>query len=224
VVVLLPIALVILIDRMSYQAVRHLLPVVPCLLVAAAAALDAAARTVTTRTGRPAQAAIVLAAAVALLGAEGVARAARANVVLGAKDTRTEALEWIERRWPRGTKIALEFYGPPVARARTPGPGPRPKFQAHDTAILRYFGGVDRREPQDPARAVERFRPEVVVLDSWSGHRFDLPEARRLHPRLSAQRRAFYDWVERTFQLAHTVRERRDRPGPTIRIFVKKPS
>lgn len=222
VLVVLPLCILVLIDRMSYQAVRHLLPAVPCLLVAAAAALDAIARALATRAGHPERAALALGLVVALLGTEGVTRAARANVVLGARDTRTEALEWIERRWPRGAKIALEFYGPPVARARAPGAGPRPKFQVHDTAVLRYFGGTDRREPQDPARAVRRFGPEIVVLDSWSGHRFFLPEARRLHPQLSAQRRAFYEWVESTFRLAHTVRERPDRPGPTLRIFVKR--
>lgn len=222
VLVVLPISIVVLIEGMSYQAVRHLLPAVPCLAIAAAAGLDELTRRAATRAGHPGRAALALGVVIALLGTEGATRAARANLVLGAKDTRTEALEWIERRWPRGAKIALEFYGPPIARARTPGPGPRPKFQAHDTAVLRYFGGTDRREPQDPARAVRRFGPEVVVLDSWSGHRFFLPEARRLHPRLSAQRREFYDWVESSFELVHTVPERADRPGPTLRIFVAR--
>jgi 4-amino-4-deoxy-L-arabinose transferase-like glycosyltransferase len=221
VLVVMPFCILGLIQGMSYQAVRHLLPAVPCLTIAAAVALDDIVRRVATRAGHPGRAALVLGVIVALLGAEGVTRAARANFVLGAKDTRTEALEWIERRWPRGAKLALEFYGPPVTRARAPGPGPRPRFQAHDTAVLRYFGGTDRREPHDPARAVQRFGPEVVVLDSWSGHRFFLPEARRLHPRLSAQRREFYDWVESTFRLVHTIPEGPDRPGPTLRIFVR---
>jgi hypothetical protein len=224
VLVSLPLLLIVLIDRMHYQAVRHLLPAVPCLVVAAAAGLCGTIDRLVTRLGKPALAA-GLALAVGLAG-EGAVRAASANLHLAGTDTRTLALRWIEAHYPRGARVALEFYGPPLEKGHAPGPPPQPgghpRFALHDTSILRYFGGEDRTEPSDPRRAVERFGPDVVVLDGWSDDRFYLPEAIRLHPRLSAQRRDFYRWVEQTFRLAHRVEGgEATRPGPTIRIFVK---
>jgi hypothetical protein len=187
VLVVLPISIVVLIEGMSYQAVRHLLPAVPCLTIAAAVVLDDIVRRVATRAGHPGRAALALGVIVALLGTEGVTRAARANVVLGAKDTRTEALEWIEGRWPRGAKVALEFYGPPVTRARAPGPAgsSRPRHRCCGAR------GTDR-EPQDPP-ARSSGSPEVVVSTPGAGTASSC-RRRRLHPQRETKR--LY-WVER---------------------------
>ncbi|MBI2893476.1 MAG: glycosyltransferase family 39 protein [Deltaproteobacteria bacterium] len=225
VLVALPIAIILLIDRMHYQAVRHLLPAVPCLAIAAAAGLVALVDGACRRLGRPSVAALATIIVAVALAGEGGARAARANQELAREDSRTIALGWLERRYPRGAKVALEFYGPPLVKARTPSRGAdgRPRFALHDTAILRYFGGDDRREPSDPKRAIQRFAPDAIVLDGWSGHRFYLDEARRHHPRLSAQRRELYRWIESSYRLATTIRgEDSGRQGPTIRIFTAR--
>ena len=90
---------------------RYALPVLPLLTIPAAVTLDRLAGSLSR--ARDVTTALLLAAVLALPAADSI-RIAR---LFAGRNTRDAAREWIERRIPSGSVIAMDRYGPPLAEA-----------------------------------------------------------------------------------------------------------
>ena len=112
---------------------RWLLPIYPVLTVLAGYAVVEAARAL--GKARPRRVLALTAVFAALVCAQGLATSVRVDTVLGKKDTRTLALEWLRENVPPGTRVMVEPFVPAQwARAYAKYPVKRP-FQAFEKRL-----------------------------------------------------------------------------------------
>ena len=120
-----PVVLLVIIGGWKTRATRYFLPLAPFFILLAAGFADTAGRWIASRliprlknVRWGGAAAVVLPLA---LGAVAVAPSAlqtlRYDRSVAQTETRTQAKNWIEFNLPRGAKVAMESYGPPITRA-----------------------------------------------------------------------------------------------------------
>lgn len=148
-------------------------------------------------------------------------------------DTRTLAKRWIEANIPTGSKIALQWYSPPLATADDPEPDSRHVYDAH---VINPFDGDPKLYSLDAYRA-DGF--EYVVLSSF------IYRLARVDPVENRQREDFYRSLDADARLLAEFRPtdsheeipflfeemwspvvslwQRERPGPTIKIYKISP-
>jgi len=94
---------------------RYLMPVLPFFCLIAALFLADTVRALSRRSILPrALARPFMAVATMALVLQPASQSIALDLSLSKPDTRTQAMEWIERNIPEGSRIALESYGPPL--------------------------------------------------------------------------------------------------------------
>lgn len=157
----------------------------------------------------------------------------RHDLLLGRKDTRTLALEWIEQHVPPGTRIVTEWHCPPISP------------ETYDVQYTGPYGLMDRTvksggEPEP--RSIDEFRTDGVEYLISSSFTTDHP---MLDPREQKRKLAFYDALDRETRLVAEFKpfsgakprfifdqvygpaidlSQFERPGPVIKIYqVERP-
>jgi hypothetical protein len=205
-------AYVAAISSFATAADRYALPLIPAL------AAFAAASTTYVAGGRRLRAAIVVAALAVMLAHNPTqlpAHRARQRT-----DSRTIALEWIERNVEPGSLVVTEAYGPPLfgpldfwdltsdirnevysrrAGGRFRGVLPIPLFQSQPEATAPYYD-------------LELYRGADIVVTTAS-----IRARYAADPGRFPVQNAFYDTLEAAFELAHEVEA--EGTGPRIRLY-----
>ncbi len=108
ILVAVPVALFVYLSLQARYFGRWLLPAYPALAMLASVALVRAADALPARRGRFPLRAVALPALVALVLAQPLAADVRSALVLGREDTRTQARDWLEARYPPELRVAIE--------------------------------------------------------------------------------------------------------------------
>jgi len=146
--------------------------------------------------------------------------------------TQIAAFEWVERNVPTGSRLAVEFYGPPVlnlSKSRTSelmqqGDFAR-AYHLWNTDVNAAVRGTPEALEPDPIAQTQALGIEYVCLDSYTGDRFGTEAALRTHPEKVQQRRRFYDWVRQSGELVQVFSPAElDMQGPRIEIYRLRPS
>ncbi|MCR4439430.1 MAG: glycosyltransferase family 39 protein [bacterium] len=192
----------LVIGSVNYKTMRQFLPLVPFLMLAAAALVDALMAHVRIQSRWRAVAwAVLVAGAVA----PELYKDVRWALIMRGPDPRTLAKAWIEEHVPAGTVLAVEKYGPPLLDQDDPKATLRLRsghyhctYQIVDSQTRLSFGY--RGEP-DTLLPVQDYLAgkgaEYFVGDSFTRGSFYLALSEKSFPRLVAHRRAFYSWLER---------------------------
>lgn len=159
-------------------------------------------------------------------------RSIRLNIIWQNTDTRTLALEWIEENIPAGARLAVQWYGPPLATPDDPEPG---TSRTYDVTRLYPFS-------QDPERfSLDYYRQNGFDYLVISSHVYKITFA---DTTLNKARTNFYLDLIASSNLVAEFKpydgEREpayifeqmwgpiislydlNRPGPTIKIFALK--
>jgi hypothetical protein len=136
-----PVALFLLLGADDQFFARWLLPAYPALAVLAGYALVRAADALGGRRGL-----VVLAAGAALLCVQGLAESVRTDVLLGRRDTRVLARDWMVGNVPRGTRVVVEPFLPRGFLTEDGRKGPE-LFARYP--IKRPFLGYERKLTRD---------------------------------------------------------------------------
>jgi len=169
---------------------------------------------------RPRRVLALTAVLTAALCAQGLASSVRVDTVLGRKDTRTLALEWLRSNVPPGSRIMVEPFVPAQwARAYAKYPVRRP-FQAFEKRLR--------------VARIEKYRRQgycTVVVGSTQkerGLKAGLTSARRYYPALDAASakvvtfspfRAGAEPVRFSYDKSFNYQPRAyERPGPVVEI------
>jgi hypothetical protein len=224
----LPLGMYVVLGASRMYFARFLLPALPALLVAAAVALDAAARLAIARLPAPLArggretaigSIIVLAVASVAVGPT-MADAVRFDFLMGLDDTRTLARAWVDASLPHGATIAVD--AAPL--------GPTISAQRHTVLVANEWSLYDLTLADYQARGVE-----YLVTSTFTS------KVRPIEPARDARRLEFYKHLTSTLvpiaefrpyardpepwftydQLyaPFTNLDRLQRPGPTVRIY-----
>lgn len=175
---------------------------------------------------------LFLATATVILMIIPMMRSIRLDIIWRNTDTRTLALEWIEENIPAGARLAVQWYGPPLATRDDPEPG---TTQTYDVTMLYPFS-------KEPERfTLDYYRQNGFDYLVISSHVYKIPFADEA---LNQARKNFYMDLMTSARLVAEFKpydgEQEpayifeqmwgpiislydlDRPGPTIKIFALK--
>jgi hypothetical protein len=136
-------------------------------------------------------------------------------------DTRTSALEWVERNIPSGAKILLEIGGPQPADLNAEYHR-NPSF---DIAILPP-GFSETSQGIDPSSALDIFQPDYVITSSNYRARYSNSYTRRRFPRIVAAWQRYYDRLDTSWDLVYEIKPQSTTDhktvGPDIWIYHRR--
>ncbi len=199
-VLIFPLCLYAVIGQMNYKAMRHLLPLVPFLLLIAAEFVVMLCNRISDK--RNLLIFNVVMVAVALLPQ--AAQSLRFDLALYQIDTRTRLKTWIEENLAEGARIGTEEFAPPLLSIHDlnygiirRSPDYRRAYDVYGIAPKMFAHGMQRTLAQDASDYVVENRIEYLLLDSFTRGRYEWPQSRQRYPDRVAQRERFYDWVVR---------------------------
>ena len=215
-VVLFPIVLYAVIGQMAYKAMRHLLPLVPFLLLIASEVLAALARQISSNRKRMLFYVIIAGLAIA----PQLWKSLRYDLALYQTDTRTRLKEWIEAHLPADTRIGTEEFAPPLLSIHDlnleiirKSPDYRQAYDLFGLVPKMFAHGKQRTADHDASRYVMQQGIEYIVLDGFTRARYGWPQSRERYPDRVAQRDDFYRWISENCELV-----RREVPGNKLNI------
>jgi hypothetical protein len=221
----LPVAFAIVMGRQELFFARFLLPALPCLILLAAAAVDALLAWL-SRRGAPAWVGVLTVLGVT---AQPLAASIRYDWLLLRDDTRTLAKRWFEREVPSGSRVVVEWrdYSPQLGTPeRRAADGSSATYDVHSLE----FDGLYRH----PAGWYRDQGFDYLVATSF------VYAVGRREPDEHARHEAVYAELEDTFELVKTFSPwrgpeehwlfaeiygpsirlwERERPGPTLKIY-----
>jgi hypothetical protein len=136
-------------------------------------------------------------------------------------DTRTSALEWVERNIPSGAKILLEIGGPQPADLNAE----YHRDPSFDIAILPP-GFSEISQGIDPSSALDIFQPDYVITSSNYRARYGDAYARRRFPRVVAAWEIYYSRLDTSWDLVYEIKPQSTPDlktvGPDIWIYHRR--
>jgi hypothetical protein len=222
----LPIVMYLMIGRQKMYFARFILPIVPVLMVLAAAFLQIViTRFVTSRKN----VLLSLMAGAILVTLQPLVNVVRHNYLLEKLDTRTLAMQWIEANIPSGAKIAVDWpmHGPPLSTSEKKMPYSNNLYQ------VSIMGGAGLSD-----HSITWYREQGFDYLVTSSSIYNIP---LLYEKKDNERRAFYASLDKELELVQDFRPypgdvepsfifdeiygpaislwQRERPGPTIKIY-----
>jgi 4-amino-4-deoxy-L-arabinose transferase-like glycosyltransferase len=215
-ILIFPVVLYAVIGQMNYKAMRHLLPLVPFLLLIAAELLSACASRMKSRR----KILIFYVVIIGLAVAPQLLKSLRYDLALYQVDTRTRLKEWIETNIPAGARIGTEEFAPPLLSSHDlnleiirQSPDYRHSYDLFGLVPKMFVHGRQRTNDHDARGYVIEQRIEYIVLDSFTRARYEWPQSRQRYPDRVAQRELFYAWVRDNCELIQ-----RTEPENTLQI------
>ncbi len=211
-----PIALYAVIGQMNYKAMRHLLPLVPFLLLIAAELLSCIA----ARPGSKRNRLIINIVIIGLAVVPQLVKTLRYDLALYQVDTRTRMKEVIEASVPAGSRIGTEEFAPPLLSARDLNlstirlsPDYRHVYEVYGLVPKMFAHGLQRTSDHGAQAYVVREGIDYIVLDSFTRARYEWPLSRQRYPDRVEQRERFYQWVQEHCELLQRIE-----PGNSLQI------
>jgi len=226
-----PVTYFIAMGATRHYFARYALPLVPFAAVFAADIISWLTDWVAKQNTRlaPLVTALVLLVAIA----QPFVASIRHDILLTRQDTRTLAKEWIEANIPAGAKIAVDWptHGPPLSTPEKSAPNSK---RTYDVTLVGGTGLSDH-----PVAWYRQQGFEYLIASSFI-YRIPLVYKKR-----NAERQAFYASLNNEFELVQEFRPyegdteppfifdeiygplislwKRDRPGPTLKIYQIQP-
>ncbi|MDZ7316701.1 MAG: glycosyltransferase family 39 protein [candidate division KSB1 bacterium] len=192
-------------ELMAVKAIRHLLPIIPLLMVSTATALDALFQQ-KARTAKAAALAVFIFAFVSNLS-----RGIKYWQAMGHTDPRLQAREWILEKIPLKSLILVEDYPPPL-----------PDLKEQDNGYRIKSIGITRKTTGLADTINVLLKKEAVfyyVADGFSRQIFAWKETLKQYPTISWDRVQFFDWLDRTGKLIGRFDSRNPRFQPDIFVY-----
>jgi 4-amino-4-deoxy-L-arabinose transferase-like glycosyltransferase len=207
-ILVFPIVLYAVIGQMNYKAMRHLLPLVPFLLLIAAETVSAGLDLLKTKRNILIFNTIIVVTALA----PQFYKTLRYDLALYQVDTRTRMKDWIEANIPAESRIGTEEFTPPLLSSKDlnlqiirHSPDYLKVYDVFGLVPKMFAHGMQRTADHDASRYVVERGIEYIVLDSFTRGRYEWPLSRQRYPDRVAQREAFYAWVGENCELIHRV-------------------
>ncbi|OPZ80482.1 MAG: hypothetical protein BWY77_01055 [bacterium ADurb.Bin431] len=226
-ILIFPLLLYAVIGQMNYKAMRHLLPLVPFLLLIAAELLSAAAERMKSKRNLLIFNVIVIAAAIA----PQLCKSLRYDLALYQVDTRTRMKEWIEQNLPEQSRIGTEEFAPPLLSSLDlnleiirRSPDYRRVYNLFGVVPKMFAHGRQRTGDHDARAYVQEQGLDYLVLDSFTRARYEWPLSRQRYPDRVEQRELFYKWVRENCELIVRMEPRNKlQISPVVELYrVKK--
>lgn len=199
-VLLFPLITYLMVGDMKYKAMRHLLPLVPFLLLIAAEFVNSI---ISDIVKPPVFKRICSALIIALMVIPTGLKALRYDMALCQVDTRTRMKNWIESNVPDGTKIGVEEFHPPLLAQKDlnldkirKSPHYKRVYDVYGLVPKMFAHGKQRTADHNPVKYILENKIEYIVLDSFTYERYHWKLTRERNPELVEQRDQFYQWVQ----------------------------
>ncbi len=203
-----PILMYAFMGQMNIKAIRHLLPIMPFLLLIAAEFTVSATSRIKDEKRRYLALAVLIGGVILPQGYKSF----RYDLALRQPDTRTLMKEWIEKNIAGGTKVGLEEFGPPLLSQHDlnlewikKSPNYEKIYDVYGLVPRMFAHGQQCTEDHNPSRHVQDSGIEIVVLDSFTQARYTWPYTQKKSPQVAAARQNFYQWVQGNGRLLHRV-------------------
>jgi 4-amino-4-deoxy-L-arabinose transferase-like glycosyltransferase len=201
---LFPIVMYLVVGNMQYKAMRHVLPMVPFLLLIATEAvmlLKNSAKSIVFKR-------IILGIALGLIVLPSAWKSVRYDLALCQVDTRTEMKNWIEENISADTKIGVEEFHPPLL-AKQDLNLDKIKRSSNYKRIYDVYGlvpkmfshGDQHTDLHDPITYVIENQIKYLVLDSFTFDRYHWKLTQKKKPALVKSRNKFYTWIKENGRL-----------------------
>ncbi len=226
-VLIFPLALYAVIGQMNYKAMRHLLPLVPFLLLIAAELLSCCAAWQSKKRNRLIFKIVIVSLAVV----PQFVKSLRYDLALYQTDTRTRMKDVIEATVPAGSRIGMEEFTPPLLSARDlnleiirRSPDYARVYDVYGLVPKMFAHGMQRTNDHDARAYVAEQGIEYLVLDSFTRARYEWPLSRQRYPDRVAQRERFYTWVGQNCELIRRIEpENTLQISPVVELYRVKP-
>jgi hypothetical protein len=218
-----PIFMYLLVGNMQYKAMRHVLPMVPFLLLIAAEFLV----TIRLLAKRLVFQRIVTGLIVFATVVPPAWKALQYDIALCQPDTRTIMKDWIEAHIPFKSKIGLEEFHPPLLAEKDVNlqsilksadySGP---FDLYGLVPKMFSHGKQRTTKHNPVNYIVENQLAYLVLDSFTHDRYHWENSKRKNPEAVAERDSFNKWVENNCLLLFTVEQNNQfNISPKLKIY-----
>jgi hypothetical protein len=221
--IIFPILMYLIVGRMSYKAMRHLLPMVPFLLLIAAELMSFLIQKIQQKKIQ--FFALVVCSAMVILPQ--ASKSLQYDMALRQSDTRNLMKDWIESNVPEGSKIGMEEFGPPLLSVDDLNFNVIKKSSAYKKSFEIYglkpgmFVFANKRT--NDHNAVDYLTGneiKLVVLDSFTRSIYGWPFSRKRNPKVVDDRMQFYQWIREHGKLLHKVTPSIDlNICPTLEIY-----
>lgn len=199
-------------EYVAYKAIRHLLPVVPFFLLAAAIAIDGLAERLFSRGAR--RLALLIGVLLGLVAIQ-LQRTTHYFNELSKPDPRTLARSWILQHLPDRSRIMTESFPPALPNCRDAKPGETICYQ------LASFKMTSRRlHLQETFKATLRDSMiQYYIADGFTRAFFDWKYSDKKYPQVVQERKEFFSWLEAHSQRLQTFRPDDPAIQPEIIIY-----
>ncbi len=195
----------LLLETMTYKAIRHLLPLIPFLLAAASVFIFEIGRR--RRLGVPA-AALLLTVIVVFQVAQNLAYWRD----MGNEDPRTRARNWIATALPKRALLLVEDYPPPLVEVKDDSLN---GFRIVSLGITKKKTGI-----ADSVKSYLKTEPKLYyIADGFTRQTFAWKQTRVKYPDITWDRVQFFDWLDRSGKLLKRFDSDNPRLQPEIFIY-----
>ncbi len=203
-----PVIMYVFMGQMNIKAMRHLLPIIPFLLIIAAEFVVCIASKIKEKRWQYFALAVLIGGVVLPQGFKSFSY----DLALRQPDTRTQMKEWIENHIAGGTKIGLEEFGPPLLSQHDlnlewirKSPDYKEIYDVHGLVPRMFAHGEQCTADHDPSQYVKDSGIEILVLDSFTQARYSWKYTQKKRPEVAKARQDFYQWVKENGKLLHRV-------------------
>lgn len=199
-------------EYVAYKAIRHLLPIVPFLMVAAALALESIAVRLSRQAER--RNAVLLGMVLALAVAQ-AGRSGRYFSGLAKPDPRTISRAWILQNIPAHSRIMTESFPPALPNCRDARPD---SSRCYHLSSLKL---TSRRLNLTPEfiSALRDSGAQYYLADGFSRVFFDWKHSYKKYPQVVQERKQFFAWLEANAKRLQTFKPATPRLQPEIVIY-----
>ena len=195
-----PVIMYLIIGPMQYKAMRHLLPLVPFLLLSCAVLIDELKTIIPNLRLYK----MLLALFCVLMIVPTGVKALRYDLALRQVDTRTIMKDWIEIHIPNHAKIGIDEFGPALLSIHdlnyqliAKSADYKRSYDVHGLVPGMFVHGQKRTSAYDPSRYIWDNHIDHVIISSFTQERLTWEQTQRKHPLITQQRQDFMVWLEK---------------------------
>jgi hypothetical protein len=203
-------------EYVAYKAIRHILPVVPFFMLAAAIAIEALCSAAFKRALRRHAAMWGIVLGLVVLQ---VAKTHSYFSKLAATDPRTTAREWILQNLPDRSRIKTELFPPTLPNVNDAKPG---DVIGYDLSFFKMNSRQKNRTQQFTA-ALRDSMVDYYIADGFTRAFFEWKYSEKKYPELVQERKQFFNWLETHTQRIKTFDSRDPHIQPDIIVYKVRP-
>ncbi|MBN1466494.1 glycosyltransferase family 39 protein [candidate division KSB1 bacterium] len=194
----------LLFEKMSIKAMRHILPIIPFLLLAASVLIWE-----TLGQIRPRVKVLLLSLILTFFSLNQAFAVLDYHRALAQKDPRTAAAEWFGQHVPQGSAAAVESF-PPMIFTRDDG------YQVYET----NWTSKSRSEREKFFTFAAGRDSLYYVADDFTRQVFQWKYTQRRHPLITEDRLEFFAWLDKHMKKLVTFTSKNPKIQPTITVYL----